>query len=379
MFHPEANRDAWLAQDVAFTTAALNSIRERTSAVRSLLRNVIRLWPKELAAAPKIQGMLTAQLRTATSAPLQEWWRRVEKYALLSRDGPNKFAALMRAEPSRRTQILEDAGLVGDLVQSAFLAEVNRCLADVLKENLKSQSYGDLEISLELLAPDGRLTFQTQAPLYADAVLLPFVEGTPTQSVKAKIQAFLLTHLKDPRLTQSGWVSVQPSARAVMLRWMVSASLDDFFTLIARHAQRGHWTYRKAFWAAYHKRDYISRAWVILGENAEIEARQRWGQAIPAHGMLRGGNPDHCVLLLHIGSVVIAEWSHNGTCRAWLENSKHCPRLYRDEYSRSELTTNAGYEQRHDGNVHYTWQQKLAAVIRNSTGIGVTQADYRVR
>ena len=164
-----------------------------------------------------------------------------------------------------------------------------------------------------------------------------------------------------------------------MLRWMVSASLDEFFTLIARHAQREHWTYRKAFWGAYHKRDYISRAWVILGENAEFEARQRWGQAMPAHGVVRGSSPDHCVLLLHIGNVVIAEWSHNGTCRAWLENSKQCPRLYRDEYSRSELTANAGYEQRHAGNLHYTWQQQLAAVIRETTGIGVTQAEYRVR
>ena len=38
-------------------------------------------------------------------------------------------------------------------------------------------------------------------------------------------QAFLLTHLKDPRMTQTGWARVTPAARDVMLRWMVTASL----------------------------------------------------------------------------------------------------------------------------------------------------------
>jgi hypothetical protein len=66
IFHPEANRDAWLAQDVTFMAAALSSMRERGRAVRSLLRNVIRLWPKELTAAPQIQNMLNAQLPAGT-------------------------------------------------------------------------------------------------------------------------------------------------------------------------------------------------------------------------------------------------------------------------------------------------------------------------
>src|SRR5207253_11110998 len=81
-------------------------------------------------------------------------------------------------------------------------------------------------------------------------------------------------------------------------------------------------------------------------ENAELEARRRWRE-MPAHGRLAGGDPDHCVLLLRIGTAVIAEWSHNGTCRVWLENDKYCPKFYRNQYSRAELRSNPGYEQRH--------------------------------
>jgi hypothetical protein len=269
--------------------------------------------------------------------------------------------------------------LIGDLAQSAFLAEVNRHLVDRLKQVLGAQRYEELAPSLELLAPAGSLTFQTQAPLVADALLLPFVNLAPPSKVQGTIQAFLLTHLKDPRLTQSGWARVTPAAKDVMLRWMVSASLEDFFALIARRAKEDHWRYRKAFWSAYLKHRHIADAWVILGENAEREARVRWRDAVPAHGQLIGGDPDHCVLILRIGSVVVTEWSHNGTCRLWPEDDKACPRFHSGRYSRAALRLNPGHEQRHHGNTHYTWQQNLASVIRDQTGIGITQAEYRVR
>jgi hypothetical protein len=379
IFHPEADREAWLARDSAFMVEALGRMRSHARAVRSLLRNVIRLWPKELGAAAQIQGELKEALRATTSPRLREWHRRVEKYGLLSLEGPSRFADLLSAEPSRRTRLLEDAGLVADLEQSAFLAEVDYQLIHRLREHLGAGRYRELDSFLDLLAPAGRLTFRTQAPIVADALLLPFVKVTPSRDIQEKLQAFLLTHLKDPRLTQSGWTRVDPSARDVMLRWLVSASLDDFFALIARRAQEDHWRYRKSFWSAYLKHGHIAHAWVILGENAELEALRRWRDAVPAHGRLSGGDPDHCVLMLQIGNLTVVEWSHNGTCRVWLQNDENCPRFYQHRYSRLELRSNPGYEQQHHGNTYYTWQQKLAAVIRAETGIGISQIEYRVR
>src|SRR5688572_24137354 len=44
IFHPEADRKAWLARDAKFMGAALERMREHPRTVRSLLRNVIRLW-----------------------------------------------------------------------------------------------------------------------------------------------------------------------------------------------------------------------------------------------------------------------------------------------------------------------------------------------
>jgi hypothetical protein len=379
MFHPDSNRDAWLARDADFMTAALSVIRARPRGVRSLLRTVLRLWPKELDTATQIQFVLKSELRDTKSPRLLEWGRRVEKYRLLSADGPRKLADQLALEPGRAAEVLDDAGLVGELSQSAFLAEVHRQLADRLKRLLAEKRYQDLDSTLDLLAPGGHLAFQTQAPFVADALLLPFLQSAPPADVQTTIQAFLLTHLKDPRLTQSGWARVDPAAKDVMLRWMVSASLEDFFALIARRAQEDHWRYRKAFWSAYLRRGHIAHAWVILGDNVELEAQRRWRDAVPAHARLSGASPDHCVLLLQIGSLTIAEWSHNGTCRMWLQNDKKCPSFYRAQYSGVVLRADAKYEQRHVRNTQYTWQQKLSEAIRRETDIAVTLGDYRVR
>jgi hypothetical protein len=164
-----------------------------------------------------------------------------------------------------------------------------------------------------------------------------------------------------------------------MLRWLVSASLEDFFALISRRAQENHWRYRKAFWSAYLKRGVIGHAWVILGWNAEGEARRQWRDAMPAHGRLTGADPDHSVLLLQIGTVIVVEFSHMGACRLWRQNDQHCPRFYQQEYPRAALRLNPGYELAHRGSASYAWQRELADTIRSETGIGITQADYQVR
>lgn len=378
IFHPEGNQNAWLAQDVPFMTAALSSMSERGRAVRSLLRNVIRLWPNELTAAPQIRSMLDTQLRTDTSSRLGVWRRRVEQYRLLSQDGPHRFASLLLAEPSRRAELLEDAGLVGDLAQSAFLVRAHRDLADRLEQQLRAARYQEIESYLKLLAPGGQLTFKAEAPYFAEALLNPFVKATPSPEVQSRIRSFVLTHLHDPRLTASGWTRVKPETRDVMLRWMVSASLEDFFALIRRRAQEEHWRYREKFWSAYLKGQHIARAWVVLGENAKGEAMRRWGHAVPAHGRLSGGDPDHCVLMLQIGSLTIVEWSHNGSCRAWLQDESECPRFYEPEYVRKHLSASPAHVQRHHGNINYTWQQELAAFIREQTRISISQVEYRV-
>ena len=45
-------------------------------------------------------------------------------------------------------------------------------------------------------------------------------------------------------------------------------------------------------------------------------------------GRLSGASPEQSVLLLRMSGVTIAEWSHNGSCRMWLDGNKDAPKLY---------------------------------------------------
>jgi hypothetical protein len=379
VFHPEADRKAWLARDSRLMGAALARIKQRPGSMRALLKNVFRLWPTELEAAPAIWRTLSSQLLIATSPKLREWNRRVQQYDLLREDGPERFARLLRSGQRSRAEVTEDAGLVAELSQSGFLAAVDRAIVQSLRTELERKDFSGLDAALQLIAPSGTLTFKAEAAGVAEALLGPFVRQSPPKDVKENITNFLLRHLHDPRSTQAGWAGVSHQARGVMLQWLVEVTLEQFFDLIGRWANEEHWRYREAFGSAFRKRGHIDKAWVVLGANAADEARRRWRDAPPAHGRLYGGSADHCVLMLEIGDLTVVEWSHNGACRVWRTTNKHRPKLYDSEYTQHRLQAQPDGAQRHGGNLSYGWQQKLADTIREETGRSVTQSDYRVR
>jgi hypothetical protein len=380
LFFPETEPGAWLGADVELGQAALRHIRKRPSALKVLLHNVLKVWPDHVPEVARLGLALARELARSTSLVLAEWRRRVEFFGLLSLDGPAKVAQMLRERPRQRDEILASAGLTGELGLSRFVARVEAELRSQLEQELSEGDYGSLETVLNLHAPNGELTFRQHAPALAETLLMSFIDRNPPGGIQEQIRTFLLTHLKDPRLTRSGWASVRPAAKDVMLRWMVGATLEDFFRLISRWAEEKHWTYRRAFWAAYLKKGHISQAWVVLGDSARQEALRRWAKAVPDYArFLRGHDPNHCVLLLKIGSLTIAEWSHNGTCRVWADGSEDCPKMYMPGYFRDELRRNPDYEQRHHGNLQFTWQWKLANVIFQETGIRMMQVDYVVR
>lgn len=379
LFHPESDRDAWLSRNSGLVEAALQRIRQRPATLRALLRNVLRVWPAELPSAPRIWRLLLNELPQATSPRLREWARRTQEYGLLTKDGPQRFAQLLRTDGRTYERIVQDAGLVDELDRCAFLAAANRAIVEGLRSELGRRRFSGLDNALALLAPSGELTFKAHAAAVADALLLPFVNGDPPSEIRAKVSAFLLRHLHDPRSTHAGWVGVTTAAKDLMLQWLVEVTLEQFFDLIGRWASEQHWRYREAFWSVFRKRGYLDKAWVVLGANAAFEARRRWRDGPPAHGRLYGGNADHCVLMLKIGELTVVEWSHNGACRVWGADNRHHPDLYLGEYTQQRLQDGPTMIQRHSGNLNYVWQGKLAEFIGNETGRWVNQSDYRVR
>ncbi|MBK6906521.1 MAG: hypothetical protein IPH08_05285 [Rhodocyclaceae bacterium] len=117
-----------------------------------------------------------------------------------------------------------------------------------------------------------------------------------------------------------------------MLRWFAGETLAHFFNLLSRTAD-DIWEYRKKFWTAYYQRGAISEAWFALGPIAQALGRQQKLQ----FGDLSRAAQNQSVLIMKLGSFIVAEWSHSGACRFWNENDRLAPGLYRKVYFADDL------------------------------------------
>jgi hypothetical protein len=227
---------------------------------------------------------------------------------------------------------------------------------------------------LEWAAGARGLRLPTLRVKLAEALLLPWLDRQPDAEVQKEILRFVLKHYRDPRLDRGGWVGIGDATQQVVRRWLTEASLEQFISVVTRVAKGTHWRYRKAFWMSYFERDLIDEAWVLFGREASWQARQAFREAT-GFGKIDGGLSNHCVLLLKIGDLTIADWSHDGKCRIWRASNKQAPKLYLPSYSTGTLQSAANFEQAHRGSDRHNWQESIANYIHKATGAWVTKAD----
>ena len=108
-------------------------------------------------------------------------------------------------------------------------------------------------------------------------------------------------------------------------------------------------------------------------------------------GQKSGVQRGHSVLLLRIGSLVVAEWSHNGPCSVWDEAAGEAgPALHRPRYDSRELKkAHVGDNSPdnmarqgvfwHVGSNTYRWQHRIAEYLRAHTQLVVRRSEYEVR
>lgn len=244
-----------------------------------------------------------------------------------------------------------------------------------------------LDLVRDWASANGKPRYEEARARVANALLLPFGETTPAQDMRDRYLAVVLPILGDPRISPGKWVGCE-NAEKIVRRWLTEASLRQFFEVVDKVATPEHWIYRRAFWSGLHDRGYIGEAWVVFDGYGASEARRIFGKEI-SFGVFEGGGVQqgHSTLLLRIGSLVVAEWSHNGKCRIWDEDSGiPAPRLFQKNYSAADLRKE--YAQSgpsgqgifsHHGSLTYSWQKNIAAFLKARRNIVLRPSDYEVR
>lgn len=375
-----------LAADRTFVSALLDSMRARRRPrdTAALLHRFLLYYPAEWSTWDQLRKGIVELLQQ--SPRLQGWRDRNLKYRYLESKGAREFAEVSLLASSPIVEVMDQAHLRGELEKGKFVETAYREMLRLVSTELK---LSDVDLSLlsrflEFSECQGGLRFGPMRAELANGLLEPFQSREPPQEVRASIERFLARNLRHPELNPSGWLNVSDSARAVMLRWLVGTTLADFFHILDRTAdpnspEGNRWRFRKAFWSAYHRKGHIRDAWVAVGPHARELLLQHRRSGMVRYAELLGATQNDCMLLLRIGGLTIAEWSHMGTCRLWLLNNSRTPLLYRNSYQkRSILDGEPNEAYRHHSSASYGWQEKIADYIRVHTRAAVTPQDYRV-
>jgi EH_Signature domain len=287
--------------------------------------------------------------------------------ACLSEDEPARVLAELGLED------LHGQGLVL-MAQLVAVANVEKALASGREPDAR------LERLLRWAVDAGGVAPKLRGPP-ADALLRPWLSRSVPDQLKQRIQEFLLQHYGDPRTKPQRWMEASDEACQVFRKWLAGVALAQFLEVIDRLALDRQWRYRRAFWTAYFDRDWVWDAQVAFGPSCAILARQLFGREVPFATLVKGGRklPDrnHAVLLLRIGDLVIADWSHNGRCVIWRVRNPHAPSLQKPRYTSDDVDwSSADRSWVHAGAASYAWQNKVRGFIAEETGLVLHQREF---
>ena len=358
----------------------------RAGSVRELLKQFLAVYPVDLPTFEDLRQLLQMAMEgtSSLSPSLEKWRQRCLDFGLLQEGGDLSFVENLVSASDPVDDFLGRAGFEAGLARSGFLASgIRKHLPNFSTRLTRDSNHGtELERLLTLLECEGKLRFDDRAMRseVATALLRPCAEHPPEPATRKRLQPFFLRHFGHPRL-ESGkhkWSGIPDEIQRVVIRWLVEVVIEQFFQLVKQTALDRHWRYREAFWRAFLPLD--PDVWFVLGPRAErllekMPERKDEDETTP---ILRGGQGDQSVLLLHLreAGVTIAEWSHNGACRFWLDGTPDAPALYKSTYSREDLVSEPDFLQRHDGSSEGRWQDRIAHWLRDNTGVEIDRAEY---
>jgi hypothetical protein len=373
-----------LAEQAAFLEALLARLCDGPS--RGLCRTLISVYLAQFDPAPR--SMQTIAQALAQLVPQWDWsWAERQRRFSLFEPGkaPLEVAKHCTAPNASLEAKLEEAGVkgicrFGGMEAAAFGAGL-RLMRYSFENRPTSQSRPRMERTVawyeKALAEGGTLAFQAQKPLLAKALLLPWQERAPDDALRERITEFLLKHFKDPRIHPQNWLKVPEEATAVLRRWLTRIALEQFFEVVDQVAELNQWMYRRPFWMSYDKRNVIDDAWVLFGPDARRFAKSVLKDASGFGLIDKPRLPAHCIILMRIGGLTIAEVSHMGRCRIWKDGKEAAPQLYRRTYTVPELERSPDLAQVHAASWTYSWQADVADFIKECTGVTFDKGEWR--
>lgn len=375
---------------------------------RDLRRLVSEMWPDERCnlIAPKVldaaiaaevksldRAVLTAYLRhfptehpafdrlraaSSLAAGRRDWvWRdRGERWALWdAQAGPGRLAQTL-LETDDPLAAMRGAGLDGDLAHGEFVAEAIEaaCARAGKARGEEAQQLGE-----RLIVLFERTDIAGRDAMLASGLLTPWLSNAPPKAYQDRMGKLMVARVGDPRFDSAKWDallgrSVEAQAIITLLRrWLTDQTVREFFKVVTHTTDDlVQWRERETFWLAYLDAELIDDAWFALGTKADDLIRSKGEKSEVGYGLIEGSrqyaDPSHSSLILSIGDLRIAEWSHSGACRFWRDKDRTAPKPYGKKYFGYQLRAmngGTGFEQLS----HWSgWQKTFSSKVHEESG-----------
>ncbi|MDG2515861.1 EH signature domain-containing protein [Sphingobium yanoikuyae] len=352
--------------------------------LKAIVHSYLRDWEPEETATTNAGRIIERELLRHDAAWAVRWRERAHTVALFNAEGlPSRLvnAALDREGDVRL--LLRDLGFTTELLaQSGVHAPLARELAVRLSQELSTDTrlagstVGNI---LGFLRTGTTLRFPEERVELAELLLAPFAtKDLANGEAKVALVSFFDELYGDPRSHPKSWADISHDARRTITRWLARKALELFFDILSATADP-IWRWRKAFWLALERRGVIDDAWPIFGRQAadwladHPEQRRR----VAAHARLIGAERKQSVMLMRIGSYIVAEWSHAGSVRVWAHDDVRAPSIGELDYYADEVRADCLYDQRHDGTASYAWQSELSDWLATRIGVRIGVNEMR--
>ena len=235
---------------------------------------------------------------------------------------------------------------------------------------------------------EGRPSPRLRELLYP-ALVRPFLDGTPHDGWRTPVRELAVDGYGDPRLPTFAQPRLYAdddgvlTARcvAVVRGWLAVETFRLFIAVIDETGVDDQWEARRDFWLQYFEIGAVSDVRAIFATEADRAARRiraRPGNRGMTWAKLGQAQPNQSVLLIQIGPLRIAEWSHSGRVRFWLPQTRPQPWMNAVDYIGPELREGSirvwhpDQNANVDGFVHHAngrWRSYTAAVIAKHAGV----------
>ncbi|WP_349773956.1 EH signature domain-containing protein [Mameliella alba] len=188
------------------------------------------------------------------------------------------------------------------------------------------------------LTPENGPVLQAGAGPAVEALLAPWRDRNPPDTLRNELSEAIIAAWNDPRLHAGGiWSGFDGELRAVLLRWLTHQDMKFFCDMVTATQNSHMWPPRRDFWLKLYHDRMIDEAWVAFGSEARRYAQQN---------LLRGGKTDMnrrfgrqldrggstSLLIMRIGNKIVVDGCHSYKTHIFRADDRRAPKLYEREY-----------------------------------------------